>query len=49
LVDISISLSAGQIIGLVGPDGAGKTTLLRILAGLMKPTSGTLRVLEIDL
>jgi len=32
-------------VALIGPDGAGKTTLIRVLAGLMKPSAGTVEVL----
>ncbi len=45
LTDVTATISAGQITGLVGPDGAGKTTLLRLIAGLLAPDSGTLEVL----
>jgi ABC-2 type transport system ATP-binding protein len=38
----------GRITGLVGPDGAGKTTFLRLVAGLLLPDAGGLRVLGID-
>ncbi|HTP35790.1 MAG TPA: ABC transporter ATP-binding protein [Candidatus Acidoferrales bacterium] len=41
---LNLSVSQGEIFGLVGPDGAGKTTTLRMLCGLMNPTSGTARV-----
>ena len=45
---ISTMLPAGVITGLVGPDGAGKTTLMRLMAGLLLPTSGTIRVNGLD-
>lgn len=44
LSGVSATVPAGRITGLVGPDAAGKTTLMRILAGLMLPTSGEVRV-----
>ena len=42
LSDVDLSVDAGSVYGLVGPNGAGKTTLLSILAGLRRPTAGTL-------
>lgn len=42
------SLRPGQVCGLVGPNGAGKTTTLRLLAGLLKPTAGVMRVAGCD-
>lgn len=41
LKGVTVSLPAGSTLGLIGPNGSGKTTLLNILAGLDKPTSGT--------
>ncbi len=37
---LSLSIGAGEIFGYIGPNGAGKTTTIRILAGLLRPTSG---------
>jgi len=45
LDDCSITVPAGRICALVGPNGAGKSTLLRMLAGLARPTSGSMTVL----
>ncbi len=42
LQDISFSISAGERIGLIGPNGCGKSTLMRLLAGLETPDSGTI-------
>jgi ABC-2 type transport system ATP-binding protein len=47
--DLSFLVAPGEILGLVGPNGAGKTTTLRALAGILKPTAGTIRVDGFDL
>lgn len=41
---ISLTVDAGEIVGILGPNGAGKTTLLRMMSKLMKPTSGTVSI-----
>jgi len=43
---LDLSIRTGEIMGLVGPNGAGKTTFIRVVAGLLRPTDGTVRVLE---
>ena len=42
---IDLTLHAGEALAVIGPNGAGKTTLLRLLAGLLRPEAGELRVL----
>jgi ribose transport system ATP-binding protein len=44
LDDVSLSVSPGEVIGLVGENGAGKSTLMKILGGVIAPTSGVVRV-----
>jgi ABC-2 type transport system ATP-binding protein len=41
---LNLTVAAGEIFGLVGPDGAGKTTTLRMLCGLMNPSEGSARI-----
>src|SRR5687767_10028765 len=43
--DLSMSIEQGEMFGLIGPDGAGKTTTIRLMCGLLKPNSGSVRVL----
>ena len=43
--DLTIHIDAGSVFGLIGPNGAGKTTTFSMLAGYLKPTTGTLEVL----
>jgi ABC-2 type transport system ATP-binding protein len=47
--DVSLQVPAGEVFGLVGPNGAGKTSTFRVLATLMEPTYGEVRLAGIDI
>jgi len=44
LDNLSLSVSEGEFLGIVGPNGGGKTTLLKVILGLLQPVSGTVRI-----
>jgi ABC-2 type transport system ATP-binding protein len=46
--DLTLSVGAGEIFGLVGPDGAGKTTTIRMMAGIMQPDAGEITIAGCD-
>jgi len=45
---LNFTVDTGEIFGLIGPNGAGKTTALRIISTLLLPTSGTVRIFDLD-
>ncbi len=48
LRSVTLSVGQGEFLGLVGPNGAGKTTLIRVSLGLLRPDSGTVRLMGFD-
>jgi ABC-2 type transport system ATP-binding protein len=46
---VSFEVARGEVVGYLGPNGSGKTTTMRVLLGLLRPTSGTARVLGYDI
>ena len=49
IIDMNLSVEAGDIFGFIGPNGAGKSTTIRTLLGLISPTSGNARIFEQDI
>ena len=49
LKGVSFSVRSGEVYGLIGPNGAGKTTMLRVLATLLRISSGSARIFSIDI
>ncbi len=49
LDNVSLDIGSAEVFGLLGPNGAGKSTLLKTLVGILRPTSGTIRIDEIDI
>jgi ABC-2 type transport system ATP-binding protein len=47
--NLDLKISSGSLFGLIGPNGAGKTTTLRMLAGLLEPTYGEIRINELPI
>lgn len=47
--NLSLQIPTGSLFGLIGPNGAGKTTTLRMLAGLLEPTAGEIRINELPI
>ena len=46
---INLTIPKGELYGLLGPNGAGKTTTMRMIAGILQPTSGTVRIAGFDI
>jgi ABC-type branched-subunit amino acid transport system ATPase component len=49
LSDVGIQLKSGQIVSVIGPNGAGKSTLLKTIFGILKPTTGKIRLKDEDI
>ncbi len=47
--NLELTIAAGQIFGFIGPNGAGKTTTIKMIAGVLAPTSGRIKIAGIDL
>src|SRR5262245_64783504 len=46
---ISFDVGSNEIVGLLGPNGAGKTTTINMILGVLEPSSGTIRIQDMDI
>lgn len=46
--DISFNVNKGEILAFIGPNGAGKSTTIKMMTGILKPTSGYIKVMGLD-
>jgi ABC-2 type transport system ATP-binding protein len=47
--DVSFTIARGEVVGLLGPNGAGKTTIMKMLTGFLEPTSGSIRIENLEI
>ena len=47
--DLSLTVRPGEVLGIIGPNGAGKSTLFNLIAGVLPPTAGTIRLCGRDI
>ena len=47
--DVSFDIGRGEVVGLLGPNGAGKTTIMKMLTGFLEPTSGSIRIEQLEI
>lgn len=48
LKNLDLQVKAGEVFGFLGPNGAGKSTTIKLLMGLLRPTAGSARIMEVD-
>jgi ABC-2 type transport system ATP-binding protein len=49
IIDVDLEVHTGEIFGFIGPNGAGKSTTIRTLLGLIRPTSGSVKIFGKDI
>jgi branched-chain amino acid transport system ATP-binding protein len=49
VVDVSLEVAEGELLGIIGPNGAGKTSLFNLLSGLYRPTAGSIHLNGVDI
>ncbi|MDY0028096.1 MAG: ATP-binding cassette domain-containing protein, partial [Candidatus Humimicrobiaceae bacterium] len=47
--NLNLTVKRGEVFGFLGPNGAGKTTTIKLMTGLLKPSSGVIRIMGVDI